>query len=44
MANILILILRGKINLDAEEIKASKIIQEDAEMIEVRRRSIMNHV
>ena len=44
MANILILILRGEINLDAEEIKVSKIIQEDAEMIEVRRRSIMYHV
>ena len=32
----IIVMFRGEINLDAEEIKESKVIQEDAEMVEVR--------
>ena len=35
---------RGEVNLDAEEIKASKVIQEDAEMVEVRRVCVSDSV
>lgn len=35
---------RGEVNLDADEIKASKVIQEDAEMVEVRRVCVSDSV